>query len=482
MSKANMNSNPKFIQRKGYSSFSMDNVLKFTSTVGELIPVYYDILFPGDKVNLQTVVETKTRPLETNVMCRLVEHIDWFFVPMSQIYQPFKSWYFGIDDYQSSFFTENFSKNLPSLSRGEIGHDLYNWFHRGLPARSKYFNQSNVLSDDSGVAYVSPFDYMRLLDCFIPATSLVHQYSLDNAPSPSFSEAKTLIDYAIPPYLFCAYQKIYFDYYRLHDREPNDPACYSLDKYYSTGVVPKDVFWNKMCVMRYRAFRNDFFTNVKVSPLFGESSIGALPSAALNGVNQWLTGMTSVLTRKENGDVNTATPSSVTIPNQGVLTPSEVNPANMRTLFAAEKMLEITRRTAKNYEAQVLAHFGIKVPRGIDNNVIFIGKSMNTIDVNPIIATATVDGGSSLGQQGGYGIGRGQSPTLEFDAECHGILMAVHSVEPIIDYNDYGLDKLGMLSRREDWYTPEYENLGAQPLFYYQTNLEPANPWQTLIY
>ena len=35
---------------------------------------------------------------------------------------------------------------------------------------------------------------------------------------------------------------------------------------------------------------------------------------------------------------------------------------------------------------------------------------------------------------------------------------SIDLVNHIIDYNDYGLDKLGMLSRREDWYTPDNDS------------------------
>ena len=62
---ANFNSNPNHVAKIGYNGFDMGHSLKFSSTVGELLPVYYDILQPGDKVSLKSTIKTRTMPLES---------------------------------------------------------------------------------------------------------------------------------------------------------------------------------------------------------------------------------------------------------------------------------------------------------------------------------------------------------------------------------------------------------------------------------
>ena len=104
---ANLNKNPQYRANLGYSGFAMDKLHKFSSTVGELRPVYYDILNPGDKVSLSSIIKSRTMPIEAAAMCSLTEHIDWFFVPMTRLYKLFPEFYYGVNDNSTSFVNPN---------------------------------------------------------------------------------------------------------------------------------------------------------------------------------------------------------------------------------------------------------------------------------------------------------------------------------------------------------------------------------------
>ena len=70
----------------GYNGFDMSQYRKFTSSVGQLLPVYYDLLNPGDKINSRSFIFSRTETLSKAAMVSLDEHLDWFFVPMEQLY------------------------------------------------------------------------------------------------------------------------------------------------------------------------------------------------------------------------------------------------------------------------------------------------------------------------------------------------------------------------------------------------------------
>ena len=114
---ANIYSNPTHRAKIGYNGFDMSQLLKFTSTTGELLPVYYDFLQPGDKVSLNSILKTRTLPLQTAAMCNIKERVEWFFVPMNQLYSIFEDWYFGIKDFKSNMFNPHIaiSDTLPLI-------------------------------------------------------------------------------------------------------------------------------------------------------------------------------------------------------------------------------------------------------------------------------------------------------------------------------------------------------------------------------
>lgn len=65
----------------------------FTSSVGQCIPVYYDLLSPNDKVHIESALLTRTQTLSSNPMTRVQEHIDYFFVPYRRVFSNFNQWF-----------------------------------------------------------------------------------------------------------------------------------------------------------------------------------------------------------------------------------------------------------------------------------------------------------------------------------------------------------------------------------------------------
>lgn len=488
----NVNQSPNHVARIGYNGFDMSQLLKFSSTVGELLPVYYDLLQPGDKVTLKTVMKTRTQPLETSAMMHLTERVEWFFVPLEQIYKPFGSWYYGIQDLHSSLF---YSKSSEEYAISPVAKDFPAVFSRQL---QEIWNVALGLSGSSSAGSSTWFENTsaeswRLIDCFLPFSSLLSRQSIGpkyTFPSDgtgrlihkptilSEEEYRRLrglenpitpiqLGYSINPMFFCAYQKIYFDYYRLSDRESNNAMAYNLDNFYDTGIVDSSVL-DEMFKLRYRAWKRDFFTNTQISPLFSETALASLNQNSITAVNQWLTGLQRVDASNATGNVNSPEATQVILPNNATL-----SPANIRTAFAVEKLLEITRRAGKHYDAQTLAHFGVNVPTGIAGEVMFLGREESTINIADVVATAASDG-NALGEIAGKGYGLSGGNQNKFEAPCHGILMGIYSAEPEVDYTDYGLNKLQTLIARADWFTPEYDDLGMQPLFKYQTFLSQS--------
>ena len=450
---ANLNKNPQHRANLGYSGFAMDKLHKFSSTVGELRPVYYDILNPGDKVSLSSIIKTRTMPIEAAAMCSLTEHIDWFFVPMTRLYKLFPEFYYGVNDNATSFVT-------PSSIQSVYPH----------------FKFGDLLTISSGGKKSSNDDYFgvdgtkyRLFeDLGIPTKQLIQFYvdGLDNLYNVSYIN------------LFAqAYQCIYMDKFRLSDWESPDANAYNVDKYYNTALMDiPDVA--KLFTLRYAPWKKDFFTDIQPTPLFGNGNESSINSINYGAVNQWLTSQSGMdVIDPLQTDATNGNQSAVAIGQVATQAVKSINTANIRTIFAVEKLLEITRRAGKHYDKQTLAHFGVDVPMGLDGECIYIGGSSSKINIGDVIATSE-DG---LGKVGGKGYGFGQSGVDKFEAKCHGILMAIYHCVPDVDYELQGMDRMNTYLHRVDFFQPEFDDLGMQPLFAYQSQLSSSPSQNALI-
>lgn len=446
----NILQNPQHSAQIGYNGFDMSKTLKFSSSVGHILPVYYDILNPGDKIDARTILKTRTMPLDAGAFTSIEENIDWFFVPMEQLYHAFSEFYYGVQDFNSDFFdvsSRGFFKRYPFFSLEHLIDDIKLNAHE-----TGYFSSESAVSGA-----------LRLLDLF--GFPLVQVWRCINSES--------LANYSFVPVLFQAYNKIYSDYYRLSDREQNVPSTYNVDSYYSDNRISQPFYFLRL---HYISWKKDYFTNTQISPIFGMDNPSSVNDFDYSAVNQWLSSTFNLDLIDQNGSTDPSKPTTVGMDSQTIIQDAQsLNVANIRAMFALDKLLEITRRAGKHYDKQTLAHFGIDVPKGISGECNLLHHWNGSIDIGDVIATATSsnsDGSSVLGQVGGKGFAnpdRDGDTGFNFTAPAHGVLMAVYYARPVADYYPVFVDKLNTLVESSDWFKPEFDNLGMQPLFAAQT-------------
>lgn len=458
---ANINNNPSHRANLGKNGFDVGKNSFFTSSTGMLLPTYWDFLNPGDKVKYGVDQFTRTVTLLAPPFMKLRQVVRWFFVPIQQLYTPFGSMFYGIDDINTTLIgTTQVSQNIPTVKTDDIGSFI-----------STYVTGTTLDS----------FGY----DVLLGANRLAEFFHYGFHPSNT--NASTNL-YRINPLLACAYQKIYYDKFRLSNREALDRVAYNLDSYYTTGDVSAQNFIRKMLMIRYAHYDKDYFINNEVAPLIDGGSIGMLNSASLADVNQWLNDgtYTQVYTPSIRSDktVSGSQPStSTTSANQAQYIENRIGQAlttsNIRSMFAIEKLAEITRRAAKHYDAQTLAHFGYDVPQGISGEVYELGSFVNNIQVSDVAATAD-SGGSIVGDLSGRGNGFASGNKNSFVAPCHGILMAISYSIPDTTYSAIGiLARENTYRSRVDFYQPEFDRLGMQPMFAYESSFDPNAPATT---
>ena len=102
-------------QKKKYGH-DLSQLLKFTSSCGHLLPVFYDFALPGDKYKMNTQMFTQLTDIVSPAMMKITEHVEWFFIPLKQISQVAGDALYGISDLKTSLLPSNISvKNIIPL-------------------------------------------------------------------------------------------------------------------------------------------------------------------------------------------------------------------------------------------------------------------------------------------------------------------------------------------------------------------------------
>ena len=262
-------------------------------------------------------------------------------------------------------------------------------------------------------------------------------------------------------FYFLAYQKIYQDHFLDSNFENVNPLSYNVDDLFSTDSM-QSKFDLKVDVKsfdraldifspRYVKYNKDLLSNIHPSPLFVDDVTQTIKTF-VGSDTVWSGNNTSIV--KDS--------------------PGFVSAANLRNLFAFDKMQQISSRAPKTYKGQMLAHYGVNVADDMTES-IYCGGFQKVLEVNPVIATSdgqAADSSTNFGQQGSY-IDSGQSGHVNFDAKEHGVLMCVSWFSPASLYDSDGIDAFNVKFAREDYFVPEMEDLGMQPIDY--SRLLP--PW-----
>ncbi len=495
---ANVNSKPTYQAHLSKTGFDVSQTFNFSSSCGHILPVWYDIASPGEHYSLSTNLFTRTQPLASAPMVDIDEYIDWFFVPFSLLYGNFDSWIYGIDDQHSSLMVDQL-KNGGSISLPCI--DATGGDYSGTPSG---LDINNRFPSSTGEPRFENWNRMAARLC-------------DHLEQIPFEVLHKGSKFSFPFYNFAAYQCICDRYYRNTQYVNSNVKAYNFDDL--IGVPKSYLGWSNVAPgnpqvsteidisrvldlfrLHYRPYSLDYFTNVQPSPLQnsanmlatttnvkGSQSVSSRSYDMLLQVNNWLDSVNnsnSLIGYKSDKSesvwfsdrsLDAHSKSSEIATNTSVTFAS--NLANLRSSFAIEKLLSITQRAGKHYDDQTLAHFGIKTDKDKYHDVLCIGQHKQQIHIGEVIATATTAGdeSSTLGEIAGKGYGSGDSKKISFDVPCHGIVMACYSCVPRLK-RQIEVNKLNMRVHREDFYQPELDNLGMQPLFAYEMNGQPFHP------
>lgn len=427
------------------NAFDLSFTSKFTASVGMLLPCFCKEVNPNEHFRINPTMFLRTVPLNSAAYVRLKQYCEFYFVPTRLLWRSFPQFISGTSNmFSQRIYDGSKFSSIPSVSFGKL------------------LSFINTVTDLDVCGYDYKSGAVRLLDL------LGYGVNVANVDSLISQNATKPFSFNVSPFRFLAYQKIYSDYYRNAQYESVNVSAFNIDSVaVPSSGVPSSPLQSSMLSLRYRDWKKDYFN--AVSPEFqGNDFMTAQFSPVLFPFG-------------DTGKYHEVRPTSTNygsnymgLLNQEFSTNGQftLSTANIRSAFALDKLYRLMS-SAKDgsYSEQMKTRFGVDAPDD-EWKSKFIGAIDAPITIADVTTTSdTYDASSESGAIPGTLYGNGWSNSqgvIDFTAKEHGIIMGIFSILPECDYQSDQIDAFNTKLKREDFFVPEFADLGKQATPIYQ--------------
>lgn len=446
---------------------------------GPIVPQYFHILGPKDTIYISSNLFARMQDVVTAFLGEIDFHLDYFFVPLQMLYTPFGQAFSQTDDFISDLLSG--TSRLETFPTVNIDSPL-----GGIDPRQYYSGHQESIGKET----------CRLLDALNmnPLGCLANRSVIPSTQAANAIAEKYCKNGSISIFIPAAYQAIYQKYFRNDALERLDVSAYNYDSWFN-GSTPSSERVRNLLKLRYISRPSDYFTNTRVSPL--GSAINSIFNAGLSNageaifdeqlmhVTNWLdAGHNEIYPQSFGDDVGVTSDSgllSTSLYSSSDQTDSlsYLSTSNIRSLFAVDKYARIWGNAKKTYDDQILAHFGVKIPHDVKHDITHVAHFRKTLGSTPVVSSSNssvynsqqddVELYGSLGQIGGQASCTLEANQVKFTAPVHGVFMVVAYCVTKPSYQGT-FSRLHKLTDRLCFPIPEFDKLGAQPLFGYEFN------------
>lgn len=452
------------------NAFDLSHNDVFSCAPGMLLPISCTEVLPNEHYEINPQIFLRTMPLNSAAFVRMRQHIEFFFVPMRVLCRQFNQFVVGTKYPISALSTLNdFTGSLPSIPLASI----------------RYWLENTTTADGLNVKLSA--GTQRLLDLLGYGFSSARKYDGNNYPDSYGTGDSAQSSPSLSLFRLAAYQKVYQDFYRNPYWESADAEAFNLDDKFG---VPFNVALSadmsrltKIFQMRYRNWTKDFFTCVQPSFQGAPFVTKNLDMSAFELVGL---GSNSFNPSTSSGSLKTTLPNANTQDSKFASLvgnpsgPYNIPVHNIRAAFALDKLYRLQQQSGNgSYGEQIRNRFGFGGVHD-DWKASYLGGSSSPISIGEVITTAnTGDTSVDTEHSGMTGDIYGKASSVNdakivFDTKEHGIIIGIFSVTPDADYNSFGIDPHNFKLKFEQFYQPEFDRLGHQPLnTFFLTCLSP---------
>lgn len=456
--------------------FDLSRKFAFSAKLGELLPVFVEDVFPGDKFNISADWFTRSQPVTSPAFTRFGEYYDFFFVPYHLLWRYFPqfiiqtnddNWATGIQS-NSTKFTQH-----PYMSSNELLNTIKQ--SCSYETGSSTVEIGSVRVDINNQAY--SYGALKLLEYLGYGKTLAKNFNSSAlgsvyAVQPSAASSANAGDTALNPFPLAAYQKVYQDFFRNSQWESPQPYSYNFDYLNNTSLkvplpqtyVGNETFYqNGLLTLRYSNFNKDYFLGRLPEKQYGTE---ALAAPLISNFGE-IIGVNSLN--------NTSTGDRVDFLSNNLLrspiTTNQLRPADSPRTFGIgalairqaeflQKWKEITQSGGTDYVSQIQKHFGVSPSKEMAHRCTYIGGFDNKFGIDEVVNTNLSSSDYEANLQGkGVNAGHG---SLNFDVKEHGIIIGIYHMSLLPEYLASMTEKLMTKTMPTDYIIPEMDNVGMQ--------------------
>lgn len=430
--------------KRYYHNLTHQNILSFNQ--GELIPVYWEEILPGDKMSLSVESLIRFAPMVSPMMTRNNLRFYAFFVPNRIVDENWQEFIFGNED--------------------------------GTDGKHSYLLVSH--------SYINNLNMRRLLD-YLGYVPLV---------KPDFDRGCSFSN----PYPYLSYFKVYNEYFR--DQNLQDELIISGNG--SAGYFNYEAIYG----IQHKAWEKDYFTSAlpflqrgpasRMPVDFTSKSItsqlvdkegngtwladseGQGVAMLRNGTNEDISGVSGYQGAALSGSGTSAIyPRDLSQFMDVETTLNDIEASflinDFRRANQLQVFLEKNARAGSRPTEQLRAHFGTKSSDARLQRPEFLGAMTQPISISEVLQhSESTSNGTPLGEMGGHGISASGNVLFKNRFfEEHGIMIVLACVVPRSSYYG-GLDRRLIKLDRFSYYWPEFARIGEQPVYKSELYFEPA--------
>ena len=463
------------------NGFDLSRRTCFTAKVGELLPVWWKFVLPGDSFQIDLKSFTRTQPVNTASFGRLREYYDFFFVPLDLLWNKSSTVLTQMyDNNQHATGLQTATKlteNLPSFSSISDMNALLAKM-KATPEKNNMFGYDRASLAAKLLSYLgygqlhADGDALKTTDGTYPVVSL---------------------------YPLLAYQKIYADFFRYTQWESPNPSTFNVDWMKGNGdtTLKSSQFTvfagNTMFDMRYCNYQKDLFHGLMPNAQFGETA--AIPlNPDPDAFYPYRLGKDSSGTAAPTGAAFLASsskgnvlqnPAHDNVSYIQVQNNSSLSILALRQAEALQRWKEVAQAAEEDYKQQIQAHWNVNVSDLLSGQCRYLGGHNTNVNINEVVNTNLVLGSvSQPADIAGKGVGslNGQ---ISFNSQGeYGVIMCIYHALPLLDYVTSGTDASLLDVTSTAFPIPEMDSIGMELLpFNALTNgMNPSGTQKFLAY
>lgn len=449
------------------NDFDLSHRHVFDANFGELLPATTIETVPGDNITLHASDLVRNIPFIGSPFLRAKQHLDVWFVPYHDLWHQFDAFITKRREPVSSAFQG--ADFLPHADVYTLKSDINAIVTAGL-------NCTDVAGRNIDVR---GFYLLQLLG----------YGDLSGSVASSGSLKVNLFNLAAYNYIwYNEYRQQYYDDgTRIIGSNANPAKLFNFDDLSCDSEANADITADSshvarvaaMCQMRYRCWKKDLFTGLLPSTQFGAVSTVNVFSNSLN-VRVRLTDSNNQIIENSGDFSNIYSASAggvnVKYDDSGVtktgylkaqgdnsFVNSSFDVLALRKSEAIQIWRENALRAGNHIKDNMMAHYGVASDFN-DHRPTYLGSVDAPLNITDVMTTANGNSGwnDDVGDIAGKGISSLNEKVFKFHAKDFGVIMVMFSMLPEAEYEGIGIERNNQLLEAEDFFMPEFENLGLE--------------------